>query len=949
MTDTQFDNRPTLWLDLQPEYIDVNLDKFINYLFKKNEDGTSDDFYRSSVELLRNRVNQLCDNISKHPIGAMIDESIDRDESVRQVRIMALLGLVNRDDARIDLHQMLACMDLLMVRLVPEIDRDVLLDDAVRALTSVGRVLFKYSWNDVVNFEPYLFMQTLRRTELLPASGNTVKWFVGDGSAQLRDKQFSVYALSPREMSNVKMHDSVVVCDGRLRVCAQPSLRLSLSKSSDFDSLAQFFYNFLGSMTRKELSQRKLSRYSDDTDVLVRIVGKGTDWMQVATIDPSYERLSGSCVYTGRFRYNLNMFCKYLRVGQVINATIGTADGDNSQFDLMYPFWDFLFDCDKTEIGTSMVCELIGEQNGFSLWWSEFGFVVSVKKDDSFVLSNGMVARVTIVDKNYDRGFINGDIMGLLDDSFRVSQEVGYRRMVESFGSQYSDSGEVAEETCEVDDRFCRLLSRVLYVKQKYTNMPVERYRMLGVVQLISRLCGDNTSMHYADFGSRTLENMVRFACGRFDRIEVPEPDASIEDLPGVMRRTNIIYTLMQYNRECPDEQFLESMIAGDVPMLANLARLVQSGNRMAGVLSGSVQRQIELEITRQLRVDDESETDFNEADEDYFGVEDERKEFKSSFVFPPDNHMQVDTEAQRRNVFRGVCAMLNSREGGVIYLGVNDHGHVEGLQADMAALGLQTVDSYMRHVSDSAKRAFGLELMPYIHLEAMQNERVVAIRVEPCDFKIVELEGVAYVRVNAESRRMDNATRMVLLNRKLHFDASRARIEIAISTAMEHRCQAILQGYRPERSLDTVDCRVEPFAFTKGNKQVWAYDVDAGEVSLFSLSRIGDVRVEETPWTHQKDHHEGRIDLFRSTEGEPVRVQLMLDAVAYNLLVDECDGSEAELTNMKDGRYMLDTEVLGLEGLGRFYIGLAAHIDIVNAPGLREWAADYARRHLLG
>jgi hypothetical protein len=34
--------------------------------------------------------------------------------------------------------------------------------------------------------------------------------------------------------------------------------------------------------------------------------------------------------------------------------------------------------------------------------------------------------------------------------------------------------------------------------------------------------------------------------------------------------------------------------------------------------------------------------------------------------------------------------------------------------------------------------------------------------------------------------------------------------------------------------------------------------------------------------------------------------------------------------------------------GLGRFYMGLAAEITIINAPGLKEYAQKYSTDHIL-
>lgn len=938
--------QPTLWLDLQPEYIDVNLDKFVQYLFDKIGEGRHDDFYRSSMRLLCSRVHQLWQELSVRPIGDMMDEQGSTAEQVgRQVRILALYVLVEAYANAAELHKTLACIHLLMVRLSPEVEHEALLGGAIRSLTSLGRVVVKFNWNDLRHFEPYLFMKALLRTEYLPGGGGAPQWYAGFGTAMLRDKSLSLMAVTAKEYSSLKMQETLSLCDDRLKILAHPQLKLSQTKSADYEALEQFFSSFQRSMVPAAAVSKPQYRYKAGAQLKVRVRRlSGIDRIEVESIDPEYERVSGLCEYSGKFMYQTRSFCLYLKVGDILLATIDEVDGERSHFDLVHTFWDFLFDeYYYTAVGSTMMAVAMDTVGNYRLWWTEHGFVASVRENG---FHEGQVSCIRIVGKEKAGGYINAIWMYNAPEGQAIDREASYREFVEAFCFE-PDFEERQSADNPLSPQYLRLFARMVYVLQKNISLPIERYKLLGAVRLLSHMAADDISACYADFSARTLGNMVRFACGQFRSIEVPHPDARIEGLPGVMRRSNIIRVLMQYG-DHPDEAFLDAMIDGDDELLRRLAKLVQSGNRLAGVLSGTMQRQIELEITRQLMVDDEADTDLMDGDDDYFGVEDDRKEFKTSFVFPPDNHMQPDPVEQQHNVFKGVCAMLNSREGGVLYLGVNDHGLVSGLTADFTALRLQTMDAYMRHISDAAKRTFGLELMPYIHLESIHEDRVVAIKVEPCDFKIVELDGVAYVRANAESRKMDKATRMYVLNRKVHFDASRARLENALSTAIEHRCQAVLRNYRAIETGAMENVRVEPFAFTKGNKHVWCYDLDKGCVALFALSRIGDVKVEDKPWEHQAEHREHRTDLFHQSEGQPVRIQLTLDAVAYMHLVEEYDGSESQLTNMRDGHWLLDTEVFGMEGVGRFYLGLAGHIDIVNAPGLREYARSYAQRFLL-
>ncbi|MBQ9586789.1 MAG: putative DNA binding domain-containing protein [Bacteroidales bacterium] len=932
--------RPTLWLDLQPEYIDVNLDKFIQYLYDKRDDDHTDDiFYLSSIDLLCNRVEQLCDEMAHRPIGAVLEGESSEDEATTKIRILALYMLVKAYPNLTAQHLALACLDLLMVRISHETLHEALLNEAVRMMTTTGRVVVKFGWNDLRTFEPFLFAGLLLKSEVPAASAVGPLWYSGNGSAMLAERCLTVVPMSEVDFRSSKTQKSLTLCEGHIELRSLPRLKLNQTKTGDYDTLQLFFREYLQAMFPIDAAWHKKQRYQEGDSLLVRVVRTSFERIDVVSTDPQYERISGTCTFDNKFFYTIRDFSTHLPVGHDIPVVLKSVNDSHAIFDLTQTFKDFMIDeYEETSIGTLTLARAVEEKNGYMWWWSQAGFSLSTP-DHGF--KKGEYAWMTISNKSREQGYINAHYEYPAEEDEEFEDFASRRNCIVSFCYEPDDTTIDDDLQAAIDSRFIQILARIIYVLQKNISLPIERYKLLGLTEVLCKMSGDLTAMHYADFTAQTLRNMVFFACGQYKRIYVPEPDESIEDMAGVKRRSNIVYILKQYN-DNPDEDFLNMMIEGSDQLLSNLAQLVQSGNRLRNVLSGAMQRQIELEITRQLTVDEEAQTDFTDGDDNYFGVEDDRKEFKTSFVFPPDNHMQPNEAQQKHNVFKGVCAMLNSREGGVVYLGVNDHGLVSGLQADFDHLHLHTMDAYMRHISDEAKKSFGLDLMQYIHLEPIHEERVVAIKVDPCDFKVVELDGVAYVRANAESRKMDDATRMYTLNRKLHFDASRARLENALSVAIEHHRQAVLLGYRSSSSNSQEDRHVEPFAFTKGNKYIWCFDLDAAKVKLFAISRIRDVKIESQPWAHQSEHKEGHTDLFHMTGDKAQRIQLALDTQAYNLLIEEYDGAESQLTKTTDGHWLLDTEVYGMQGIGRFYLGLARNIEIINAPGLKEYAKDY-------
>ncbi len=162
---------------------------------------------------------------------------------------------------------------------------------------------------------------------------------------------------------------------------------------------------------------------------------------------------------------------------------------------------------------------------------------------------------------------------------------------------------------------------------------------------------------------------------------------------------------------------------------------------------------------------------------------------------------------------------------------------------------------------------------------------------------------------------------------------------------AIEERRQTVLHGYRSAHGAQVRDRRVEPFAFTTNYVNVWCYDPEDGRSKLFKTARIGSVSLGGA-WEHAAEHREGFIDAFRMHGDAPQRIRLELGLLACNLLCEEYPLAERDLTPSGHGRWMLDTQVAGYVGVGRFVAGLLDDIRIVDAPGLQSYLDAYFARY---
>jgi len=167
-----------------------------------------------------------------------------------------------------------------------------------------------------------------------------------------------------------------------------------------------------------------------------------------------------------------------------------------------------------------------------------------------------------------------------------------------------------------------------------------------------------------------------------------------------------------------------------------------------------------------------------------------------------------------------------------------------------------------------------------------------------------------------------------------------------ALVSARDGKRQVVLRNYISGHSNVTRDRIVEPFDFTSEMIDVWAWDVEAGQNRVFKVARIDEVEILPDPWQHESDHCRLQVDVFRMSGEYAIPVKLQLNNRAKALLVEEYPMADKDLKKVgKD--WILDTTVTCLEGVGRFVIGLAADIKIIEGEQLRKYIQEYDIEHI--
>ena len=174
---------------------------------------------------------------------------------------------------------------------------------------------------------------------------------------------------------------------------------------------------------------------------------------------------------------------------------------------------------------------------------------------------------------------------------------------------------------------------------------------------------------------------------------------------------------------------------------------------------------------------------------------------------------------------------------------------------------------------------------------------------------------------------------------------ANAANVE-ALSDAIKHKKRVVLKEYESAHSDEAKDRLVEPIEFTANMIDIWAFDVDKGEPRMFKVSRIHAVEETDTDWAFQTKHKVPKPDVFRMTGTKTEKIVLQLDTRAKSLLLEEFPLAEKDLKRV-DGKWVLTTTIHSLEGAGRFVIGLAADIKVLEGKALLNYIRKYNKKYI--
>jgi predicted DNA-binding transcriptional regulator YafY len=158
------------------------------------------------------------------------------------------------------------------------------------------------------------------------------------------------------------------------------------------------------------------------------------------------------------------------------------------------------------------------------------------------------------------------------------------------------------------------------------------------------------------------------------------------------------------------------------------------------------------------------------------------------------------------------------------------------------------------------------------------------------------------------------------------------------LANGINRKKQVVLERYQSSHSNTISDRLIEPLGFTTNFVSVWGFDTGDLKNKIFKTSRIRDVEMKDQDWQYEDKHQIGFVDVFRISSYQRIPVKLEMSLLAKNLLTEEYPLSEKYIVEKKNNRYVFETEVASLHGVGRFVLSLIDEVKILWPPELRDF-----------
>lgn len=966
-----------IWLKPKPSHIDENFEDFLDYL--KTTTSSSDTLYIESLRLLKERVALLMEERTAAPIYR---QNKDPEALKFNIRLCGAWLLAVKDAGTQDRKQVLLTMinNLIHLSLQSKVaalnnftyaykNASALLQMAISLVTHDMPETLSFSWSDLTGFSLDIFVMKFLK---LNFTTSTEGLYEGKGLMTAAQGKITLTTYSKQLYDKKYLQKGIVetplLPEYGVTMSTDKNLQIKESQKEDIEVLEEFVNDILQCMkaVKKATPSKCLRHYNDGDYVPVEVTEVSLQGIEMRTIDPHFSTVTGRLVFDQNLKifskiYPAEVWCKVLKTGDRLNVHVKPSDGTFSITDL---FIDYIRDnVDESDVFDAHNRRVPGSWLNLREFWTNAGFMVYVdlteEENEQLEESEGYAGvEITRFGTGLYSGCLYGRICDFEVEQLNISRDETCPAMIRRFIEEHSqiEWHEEEEEDCErIEQAFIKEFCYTLNMLQSREVNPMLRYRILAVIRILCTLIESEKDDQYCQYIAKYIKTLILFAKADSNEGRMVIAVDAPEDLKNEETVTNgaDILTILSCFARGYDEtsSILDPYIENENETLSKTASLVQSYNRLFGLLETKTLRGIKRQILNRLSVvtDGDSTLELSNELEGIFGEEDDMKEFKSSSFEAPGNSKE---QRQFYNIFRGICAMMNNR-GGILYLGVNDKGIPVGLKSDLEHLSKKhnlspTLDAYILYISRIGEEWFGETYWKYVTLKPVSEHNVVSIIIEPYPYDIVYLKDrTTYLRKNNASAPItDESTIEDIRRRRLENLRKTDDKTIILKDAIQKERKVRLVRYKSSNSGTIQNRTVEAFHMDS-NEYVHCYEAEHDKVKVFRISRAEKVVMLDEPWEHKSRHQKLKMDPFHMSGGTAIDVKLRLKLEAKNAIEELYPDLSSCIKPYDSSTWTLQTFTYNLYPLTMFYLSHAPYVEIVNVAGLKEAVKEYVSRYL--
>lgn len=377
-----------------------------------------------------------------------------------------------------------------------------------------------------------------------------------------------------------------------------------------------------------------------------------------------------------------------------------------------------------------------------------------------------------IVDQDDDMRYSNVTVSAIKHTFARWDESMAFMNLINDYADDVLDDDaddmleEVSQEGAELTPTYIKELI-LLLDRQAAIEPTIRSFNYLGAARLLAMIVNDKELAEYYKWRMTLLEMLQEFSINeKVDAEKLEELQKAAPDIfaPGSQLRLRFMQIMAVSCQGHPERNHeLWRMISEEKDEnLQELASMVLSWNFTSDKDMNKSQEEINARIFSLLSLKQRKSTKKS------FGRESKTVEFKTSLVYPPENHYRADLRIQTYNILKEVAAFLNA-EGGTLYLGVSNEGVATGLENDLAFRTFcYSQDKYDIYFHNQVKAALGLEANSCVSCEweETDDKEIYVVRVKPCPH-VVLLEGTIYERQDTSSEPLTGAYRDEFLKKR--------------------------------------------------------------------------------------------------------------------------------------------------------------------------------------